>query len=75
MNFGMMLVQLFQTWFYHLTSTMKTGNYNLYKLQTLVLMWNSALPGKFNFIFQEFFASISKTLILGERLGTSLWFY
>ena len=40
--------------------------------QTLVFMRNSALREKFNSFFQEFFASIDKTFILGHRLGTRL---
>ena len=31
-----------------------------YLKQTLVFMWNGTLPGKFNFYFLDFFASMSK---------------
>ena len=38
-------------------------------------MLNSKLQEKFNFLFQEFFASINKISILAGRLGTRLSFY
>ena len=39
-------------------------------------MWNSALWEKFNlYVFQEFFASISKIFILAGALGTGLSFH
>ena len=38
-------------------------------------MWNSALRKKFNFYFQQFFASIAKIFILGGKLDTRLKFY
>ena len=42
---------------------------------TLVCMWNSTQQEKFNFCFQEFFASIDKVFILAGRLDTRLSFY
>ena len=39
---------------------------------TLVFTWNIALREKFNFCFEELFASIKKILISLGRLGTSL---
>ena len=38
-------------------------------------MWNSTQLEKFDFIFEDFSASINKTLILAGRLGTRLSFY
>ena len=38
-------------------------------------MWNSALREKFNFFFQEFFASIDKIFILVGGLGAGLSFF
>ena len=42
---------------------------------TLVFIRNSTLREKFNFFFQEFFASIDKNFILSRGLGTRLSFY
>ena len=50
-------------------------SWSKYLRQTLVFMWNSTIRKKFNFYFQEFFASIDKILILEVRLGTWLSFY
>ena len=40
-----------------------------YLRQTLVILWNSPLREKFNFYFQEIFASMDKIFLLRERLG------
>ena len=42
---------------------------------TLVFMWNSALPEKFDFCFSRDFAVINKILILAMGLGTGLSLY
>ena len=49
--------------------------FTIYLRLTLVFMWNSIVGNGLISVFQEFFASIKKMLILAGRLGTRLSFY
>ena len=53
----------------------KLQSFTKYLRLILVFMWNNAQREKFNFFFQEFFASFDKTFILAGGLGTRLSFY
>ena len=46
-----------------------------YMRQLLVLMWNIAIRGNYNFYFSSLFCQYQKKLSLDRRLGTRLTFY